>query len=329
MNFECELCSREFTTRQSMYYHRKNNVCQKSKHLICEFCGKEYSSAPSLSRHRSKSCKEKKKVMERDAIIEEINSKNNRKIENIYDMFVKMREENDQLKVKVTRLENDPQTVNNTNNYNNINVNNGTVNNIYLVGYGKEDMSKIDRDDLLKVFRTGFNSPLILTETMHFNPKYPEFHNVYIRSMKEKYAMLYDGNSWTMVMKDDLIDKMYDNKRDYIEENLEDFINSLTNSQRKALQRWMDVDDNFPYIKKVKDDIKLLMYNKREMALNNKNCSKKSNNYDTNTYVSYDDLDKITNSEIVMHNKNNKRNVVVSRKGTKRKKMRATANRRL
>lgn len=141
---------------------------------------------------------------------------------------------------------------------------------VNIVPFGKEDISMIDRNDLLKVFRSGFNSTLQLTETTHFNPKYPEFHNVYISSMKNKYAMTYDGNDWALVMKDELIDKMYDNKRDYIEENLDEFLDSLTNSQVRALQRWMDTDDDHHYVKKVKNDMKLMLYNKRKMAINSK-----------------------------------------------------------
>ena len=102
--------------------------------------------------------------------------------------------------------------------------------------FGKEDISKIGRDELLKVFRSGFDSPLRLTETTHFNSKYPEYHIVYISNMKNKYAMIYDGNDWNMVMKDYLIDKMYDNKRNYIEENIIDFIDSMIRSQINALQ---------------------------------------------------------------------------------------------
>lgn len=35
-----------------------------------------------------------------------------------------------------------------------------------------------------------FNSTLKLTDTIHFNPKHPEYHNIYIPSMKDKYAMV-------------------------------------------------------------------------------------------------------------------------------------------
>ena len=50
--------------------------------------------------------------------------------------------------------------------------------------------------------------------------------------MKDQYGMMYDGKEWTLVMKDDLIDKVYENKKDYIYENLEEFIDYL------VLQLW-------------------------------------------------------------------------------------------
>ena len=53
-------------------------------------------------------------------------------------------------------------------------------------------------------------------------------------------------------------------------ENLDDFLDSLTTSQKNALHRWMNVDDDHSYIKKIKNDIKLLLYNKRKMPLNRK-----------------------------------------------------------
>ena len=153
------------------------------------------------------------------------------------------------------------------------NINTGTVNNITLVAHGKEDMTKLIRDEVIDALKNGFDSTTKLIENVHFNPRIPEYHNVYIPSMKDKYAMVYDGNDWNIVRKDDLIDELYDNKRNYIEENLDDFVNSLSKSRKDALKRWLDKDDDFPYIQKVKNDIKLLLYNKRRMIKYNKICN--------------------------------------------------------
>lgn len=85
-------------------------------------------------------------------------------------------------------------TNNNNNKMNNGTVNNGTIdNNIVLIGYGKEDLANIDKNDIIKSLKKGFYSTIQLTEAVHFNLKYPEYHNVYISNIKDKYAMLYDG----------------------------------------------------------------------------------------------------------------------------------------
>jgi hypothetical protein len=155
---------------------------------------------------------------------------------------------------------------------NNNTINTGTVhnttNNIVIVGHGKEDMSKIDSADILKVLKNGYNSTIHLTETVHFNPKYPEFQNVYISNMKDKYAMMYDGKKWMLITKEALIDKIYNNKRNFIEENLDKFVESLPKQYVKSLNRWLDTDEEDPRITQIKSDIKLLLYNSRDIPLN-------------------------------------------------------------
>ena len=131
----------------------------------------------------------------------------------------------------------------------------------------KEDISRIDKKDLIRAIQYGYDSTIKLTEALHFNPNYPEYHNVYITNMKDKYAMMFDGKDWNLTMKDDLINKIYDDKKNYIEENIDDFIDSLTPSRKKALERWLSTDDNDDRIIKIKNEIKLLLYNKRNVIL--------------------------------------------------------------
>jgi hypothetical protein len=85
--------------------------------------------------------------------------------------------------------------------------------------------------------------------------------------MKDKYAMMYDGKQWTLTTKEDLITKIYEDKKSFIEENLEEFIESLTLSRKRALERWLDTDDEDKKIKDIKDNIKLLLYNSRQLPL--------------------------------------------------------------
>ena len=68
-------------------------------------------------------------------------------------------------------------------------------------------------------------------------------------------------------MKEDLINRIYDDKKNYIEENLDEFLDSLTTSRKKALERWLDMNNYDDKIKEVKEQIKLLLYNKKEVPI--------------------------------------------------------------
>jgi hypothetical protein len=304
---ECDNCGMTFTRKSGLIYHIEKNVCNE-KEYKCRYCVKTFSSESSWYRHMRSSCKSK--PTDEDLLQDESQSNIFDQIDKqaIYEKLLDMQNridhleaENGQLKQEMKTTQSGNNITNNTNSHNTINnVNNGTIN-YYLVGYGKEDYNAIDRTTLLKSIGTGFNSTFNLIDTVHFNPEYPEFHNVYISSMKNKYAMMYDGTDWTLVMKDDLIDKMYDDKRNYIEENLDEFIDSLTKSQINALQRWMNVNDDYPYISKIKNNIKLLLYNKRNMVMNPKHKVIDMESYLKKSH----NLDDISNIKVIHSHKSN------------------------
>lgn len=299
--FRCSMCNREFKRKENMNRHIDKKVCAK-KEYECKYCENKFASNISMYRHMRLNCKIKK---EQDAEKDEIYNKllqleeennmlkngemtNNRKHND--SKITKLERENRKLKRDMREINKKLQTVSNViNNTNNtMNINNGTINNITLVAYGSEDMSKLDKNELLKALRNGFNSTLLLTETVHFNPKYPEFHNIYITNMKDKYAMMYDGANWALTMKEDLIDKIYDDKKNYIEENLEEFVQSLTLSQKRALERWTNTNEDDKKIRDIKERIKLLLYNSKyipigtQNMIDDKNCK---DNYDIKVLI--------------------------------------------
>ena len=265
VDYTCKVCCKSFKQKGHYTYHIDNKVCLNKPHK-CKYCGKGFSTSNNMYRHIRTVCSMKDDDSKSD------DTDDMDKID-ILKKFSEMEE-------RMKRLENENKILKSGNTGKSINngtIVNGDINNtinnnitVNVVPFGKEDLSKINKNDLLKVFRSGFNSALQLTETTHFNPKYPEYHNVYISNMKNKYAMTYDGNDWALVMKDELIDKMYNKKRDYIEDNMDDFYNSLMPSQINALHRWLNVDDDHHYVQKVKNDMKLMLYNKRKMVLDPK-----------------------------------------------------------
>ena len=64
--------------------------------------------------------------------------------------------------------------------------------------------------------------------------------------------MMYDGTNWILTTKTELIDKLYNSKKAFIEDNFDDFCKSLTEHQRLALNRWLAIDDEDPKVAEIK-----------------------------------------------------------------------------
>lgn len=235
------------------------NECKENEY-VCKYCNKIFTRNWTLYRHVDERCKIKKqRENEKEIIFNELRLK-----------LEKLERSNEELRKEVEMFKKPNKNIKTINNNK---TQNNTVNNIgntiVLIGYGKEDMTKIDKNDIIRSLK-GFNTPLKLTETVHFNSKYPEYHNVYISNMKDKYAMIYEGKQWSLITKTELIDKLYDDKKSYIEDNFEEFCEKLTHSQRRAMDRWLNIDDEDPKVKAIKEDIKLLLYNKRDIPIQTK-----------------------------------------------------------
>jgi hypothetical protein len=151
-------------------------------------------------------------------------------------------------------------------NVNNGNINNGNINNVTIVAFGTERIEAIDTNSILSAMTAGFNATVKLTKNIHFNPNNPEYHNVYIPSMNNKNAMVYDGKRWALVPRDEIIDDLYREKKDYVEVNFEEFCKSLSETQIGSIKRWLAIDneDNV-IIKMIKRRIELLLYNERNI----------------------------------------------------------------
>lgn len=261
-DFVCGNCNKGFSRKRNLDYHVKKNACKQNT-FFCKHCNSGFTTKSSMYRHVQKHCREKKK--------------NEKDKEGIYERLLKLEKEKEEQHKEIIKLKNELKQVSiRKNTINKSNINNGVINNnsnnitnnFTLIAYGREDFSKLDRSEILQVLRNGFNSSTKLTEVLHFNPKYPEYQNVYISNIKDKYAMMYDGNNWNLTTKEELIEKIYDDKKNYIEDNLEEFIDSLSDSRKNALKRWLDTNDKDKKITRIKDNIKLLLYNKRNIVLN-------------------------------------------------------------
>ncbi len=258
----------------------------------CNYCNKTFTRKNVMHKHIRESCKvakqqnkEKQEIFdklklenkEQQEIIDKLKSENELlgKIKQLENGTKQLEAEIENLK-KAMKKENkkvQPITNNNTQNNNNINIGN-TTNNIIVVSYGNEDMSKITPKMLSAACKKGYNSIVHLVEMVHFNPIFPEFHNVYIPSVKDKHAMVYHDDMWNLKNKDDVVNDMYDANRDYIMENIEDINNFLNDGEKRALNRWLASEKNKGKCDKDKkaidctlENLKLLLHNKRHIPV--------------------------------------------------------------
>jgi hypothetical protein len=266
---QCIYCEKKFTQKCSVLYHIKNNCkrvkeIEAEKHKIFEDLKKEEDD-------RIKKLEEENQKLKTDA--QKFKEEMEKKFEELKKDFSKNPKNTKKSSKKITanshnvNSNNNVQIDNSIHNQNNLN---NQQQNIYIVDYNKEDLDKIDKDEILAIMKRGFQAPVELTRTIHFNPKYPEFHNIYIPRINERNGMVLVSGKWRMMNRNELVEDVYENKRDYIIQNMNSFMDKLDENKKKSLKRWLDRDNNDESIKNTKSDIKMLLFNNRHMVMDRK-----------------------------------------------------------
>lgn len=286
--YKCDRCEKEFNQKCNFINHKNrkfpckiltannrkktaNNRTQKEhnspnssikqpqihkQNIKCQYCNKLFKRKYNLKIHLDTRCRIKQQIdTEKRDIFNELLVE----VQELKKSNQEIKDENQKLRKKINKLKKDNGKITYNNNGT---VNNVTYNTIKLVAFGKENRRELDRADIIKSLQ-GYATEVQLTKLLHFNDKLPEYHNVYINNMKDKYAMVYDGEKWILKLKTNVIEDIYDTNKEYVEENINDFITSLNQSRINALKRWLDTDDSSEKIKKIKEEIKMLLYNEK------------------------------------------------------------------
>ena len=152
-----------------------------------------------------------------------------------------------------------------------INNSNNTINvqnNIKLLSYSDTDRSHLTDKDILKCLKhSNFCIPHLI-EKVHFDVNKPENHNIYISNLKNKYIMLYDGTKWNCADRDEQISNLIDDNEGIIEYRIEEWIENGNRYPEMMMKfnRYIEKKDNDKVINVIKDEIKLLLYNNRNVV---------------------------------------------------------------
>ena len=206
--------------------------------------------------------------------MEEFKKQTESKQKKMEKMMEKMMDENKILKKQVNINNNKTKNINSHYTQNIQNTQN--INNIKLVAFGEEDLTYISEKICKFFLKKGFQSVPQFIEHIHFNKNKPENHNVYIPNMKDLYAMIFDGKRWNLKEKEEIINQLFDDKESFLEEKYQEYFDNLDEITKKKFKRFLE-HSNTETKKKLKNEIKLLIYNKRHVAINTK---KNMNNED-------------------------------------------------
>ena len=215
----------------------------KITEFICDLCENTFSRKDSLLKHQHGRCK---------------NKNNENMIELVKLLNEQLKEQKEQIKDQSNQIKELIKKAGITN----------IQQNIKLLSYGSTDISHLTDKDFLKCLNhSNFCIPHLI-EKIHFNPKNPENHNIYISNIKNNYAMLYNGNKWILKDRDETIMNLIDDKDVILEQKLEEWIENGKEYPKimSKFKRYIDKKDNNKVLNKIKDEIKLVLFNNREMV---------------------------------------------------------------
>ena len=277
----CVVCKKTFKRKESLQKHETSNKCG-DKEFVCNYCPNRFTSRSAMNRHMRELCADKNKsTQDKLEKIEKENERLRKNAEETKKIMAKLLSDVKKLKEgKKSSVAN----INNETNINNCdtNINNGVIvnnniKNVNLICYGKEDMTRFSQEAMIEVYNEGLYAAAKLTEMVHFNKDYPEYHNIYISNNKTGKVKIFKNNKWELAEKKEVVEKMYEDSKDFLEENLDEYAKIIKPSKFKAVNTWLSTEEANKannLIEMIKNKIKLLLYNNRDIPMETMNKMK-------------------------------------------------------
>jgi len=251
----------------SIKSHEKVNKKSIKGQFICKYCDKILSYKQSLHTHL-KICEEKKKDdTVRESMEELVKLLNKKDVEHKKELDKRDKQIEELIKKAGISTNN---SNNNSNNITNI------QNNFKLLNYKETDTSHLTENDYVRCLEHyNFCVPHLIRK-LHFNPKKPENHNIYISNLKNNYVMIYINNKWKVKNRDETISRMIDDKQVILEKKIQEWVESGIQYPKvmAKFSRYIEKREDNDVINAIKEDIKLMLYNNRNMVIESKKLLK-------------------------------------------------------
>ena len=223
----------------------------------CKHCTKPYKHASSLYRHESKCVSDNTNSMQKLVELLNLQLEEQRK-----QFQQQLREERTEHSKQIRSL---IKKVGITTN-NNI----GTINNNnILLSHHDTSIDHLTDRDYMGCINRVINCIPQLIEKVHFDPKIPQNHNIYISNIKNGYALVYNGSKWMLTDRNRAItDLIYDGER-MVYDKLDEWSeqgNKIHPIAMEKFNRYLDKKEDDQILNDIKNSIKLTLFNNRDMV---------------------------------------------------------------
>ncbi len=264
---KCDKCNKEYKSYQSLWNHKKRIhtdteiivPVKKTEITTCDMCYKNFSSYKCLNRHQ-KTCKKSPNIVQEN---EELKNK----IKTIEQELAEFKQQ--MLQLMNNKFKVHPKTIQKINKMltNNGTINN-TTNNINIIALGKENLTEIlSQKEKMTILNNKHNCLNYIVEYIHFNDKFPQFKNIAITNIKNKYAYKFDQNmsKFIAISKEELINEIIEQRAFDIEEFFAEYKDKLADKTKEIIKNFLDnISDENEYFENKKEQIKVILYNNKD-----------------------------------------------------------------
>jgi len=241
----------ELSSQVSTLINTINNIDIKNNEITsneCPYCKKVFFQKFNVKKHiENNSCKTKK-----------INEKNDMMI------ITKLKE---MFSGKDTPVNNITNITNITNN----NITNNIQVNIYSAG--KEDLSRLTQEEVLKICTSGTYYPIVAAEIIHCNDKYPEFQNFLISNLRSNTGLVFINDNWVSKTQDEILSNIMQIDKKHVSNLIKDL--KVDDKLQVKLESTKDEIINGESKEHQKPRIKSKLYNASKMVKRNKKTIEK------------------------------------------------------
>jgi hypothetical protein len=179
--------------------------------------------------------------------------------------ILELKKENKELKsITIGDNNNSNNNSNNTTNNTTNNTNNITIN---INAFDDPNISFLTDRDYKQCINRVINSVPELIKKIHFNPKHPENHNLYVSNKRNDEIHCYDGAKWILGNKNELVNDLIQKNEDILSDWVED---SGDNKSTQKFEKYIKLKEEDDVLDKIIKKVKLEFYNNKNTILKTK-----------------------------------------------------------